>query len=102
MGYLRILLYSDSASLVLLLSSKCISPLLVMWLVRDPQSLLSDSFWFSLLKVPHSMIQPAHVLASSVRRHQLLRHRFKVFLFLFFVFFVVSPFVRKKQQLINK
>lgn len=79
-GYMRILLYSDSAILVRLVFSKCIAPMVVLWLVKDLRSLLSGfrgfSVGFSVLKVSHSMIRPAHDLAASAHRRQLLRHRF--------------------------
>lgn len=75
-GYLRVFLYSDSGSLVRLFSSKCAPPVSILWLVRDLRALLSEFLWVAIQKVPRTMVQPAHVLAGSARRRQLLRHRF--------------------------
>ncbi|XP_056698604.1 uncharacterized protein [Spinacia oleracea] len=75
-GFSRILLYSDSSILVGLLTTSHPSPVSVIWMVQRLRDILHDLDWFSVRKVSRQLISPVHILATSARRRQLLRHSF--------------------------
>lgn len=75
-GYSRILVYTDSSSVVGLLTGSYSALIQVFWLVRQLRGLLQDLTWVSIRKVSRASVQPAHILASSARRRHLLCHRF--------------------------
>ncbi|XP_056685549.1 uncharacterized protein [Spinacia oleracea] len=75
-GYSRILVYTDSSSVVALLSGTPSCPIQVFWLVCQLRELLQDLSRISIRKVPRAAVKPAHTLATSARRRHLLHHRF--------------------------
>ncbi|XP_021848080.2 uncharacterized protein [Spinacia oleracea] len=75
-GFARVLIFTDSAIMVGLLSGAQTSPISVRWLVQRLRATLHSLSGFSVRKVSRRLVYPAHVLATSARRRQLLHHRF--------------------------
>ncbi|XP_021839316.2 uncharacterized protein [Spinacia oleracea] len=75
-GFTGVLLLTDSAVLVNLLSTSQDGPTAVTWALQELRGLISSLAWFSAQKVSRQTVSPAHLLASSARRRHLIRHRF--------------------------
>lgn len=75
-GFSRLLLYSECSTLVRLLSGSDIPSISVSWLVMEIRDLLHSLARVSICKAARTLISPAHDLATSARRRELLRLRF--------------------------
>lgn len=75
-GFSRLMLCSDCAVLVCLLSRDDIAPVAVSWMVQEIRELLRLLSKVSIRKVSRRLIASAHDLATSARERKLLSYRF--------------------------